>query len=144
MVDALVERSVCPVCGGAPSSSPHFAAPYGSGVVSEFISEYYDGRFPIDILTGFELLIEKCDSCSLYWHRYILNEENLGKLYNKWISADESCRKAQSASIASRINASHLIAETLPSGGKDVFDFGGGWGNWSRCALALGCNVTAL
>lgn len=138
------ERLDCPSCGGQPRVRPFFAAPYGQGAVRDFIDEYYDGRVPGEVLRGAELRIERCADCGAFWHRYVLDDAGMERLYEHWINHDRSLGKRSGYDPSAAFEICRHITQHLDQiptrdGPHRVLDIGGGWGQWSRLAMVLGC-----
>ncbi|MGQ4648726.1 methyltransferase domain-containing protein [Lyngbya aestuarii] len=136
----------CPICGVIADEKPFYINLYDSPDVLNFINNYYDSRVDNTIFPGADFRINKCRKCDFYWHQNVLNQANLSRLYNEWISPEKSYAKQAKKSVRERMGLTQVVARQLDAvqantGQPKVLDFGGGWGTSALCALALGCEA---
>lgn len=115
--------------------------------LGEFIEGFYSGRVNRNDLKGSSYKISKCRSCQLIYQPEVLNGEGLEKLYNNWIDSRKSLNKKQTAKTrlfkqyAGQMELISGLFSKSP-GQIKVFEFGLGWGYWSRMAQAFGYRVS--
>lgn len=144
----FINRKACPLCGKG-GYDIIVSVPHADGRVSDFVSLYYGGRVPEQILEDALYEIRQCSSCGLLRHGYILNSRLMFQLYETWISREESLNKKLygSAELYGVYSAEmNIILELLnkPPHETDVLDFGMGWGFWCRMAQGFNFNVTGF
>ena len=141
----FVDRSLCELCGAEDFDSL-FAQPFTQPPVLSFLRSYYERRIPEEILEGARYEIAKCHRCRFVWQRYVLNDANLVKLYEEWISAEDSLNKKARGSLDLYMGYASQVASMVrlldkPPHEIQALDFGMGWGQWCRMANAFGCQA---
>ncbi len=135
-------RLDCPICG-TDDPLPLRKIEYAVSPVWDFVEVYYEGRVAQDALRGAFFEVVKCHNCSFVWQQHILNEQGMGRLYNDWISTDDSLAKKRETDVslyagyARQIEAIAYLLKRKPADIK-VLDFGMGWGYWVLMAQAYG------
>jgi SAM-dependent methyltransferase len=144
----FVVRAACPVCG-EQQHRVLCSLPFTAPEVWDFLERYYAGRITRSDLADALYEIRRCAACGFLWQAYHLDEGGMQRLYEEWISAEESLAKKTRADVAlfdGYAREASSIARRL--GRKPcelrVLDFGMGWGAWCRMAQAFGYQVTGL
>lgn len=138
----FVSRSNCPVCDSTHTVELR-KTEFTASPIWEFLQRYYSNRIPSETVAGAYFEVVQCKNCSFTWQQNILNDAGMEKLYDEWISSEDSLAKKQVTDIslyagyARQVEAiAHLLGkkpnETM------VLDFGMGWGYWCRIAQAYG------
>ncbi len=144
----MLERRVCAVCGSLESERLRSAA-YCAPEVWSFLAEYYQGRIPADALGDARYEIRRCRACAFLWQAYHLDPDGMQRLYEEWISAEDSLAKKTSAEIELYDGYARELSEISRRLGRKpcqlaLLDFGMGWGAWCRLAEAYGFKVTGV
>lgn len=129
---AFVERSRCPGCGsGAVTTllSRDFAHPS----VWRFVERRYQGRLSRRELAGRHHEVARCALCQLLFHRYVLSDASLARLYGEWTSEPEP-----------RANEGAPGVLLQPPAPARVLDLGAGEGDFCAAAREAGCEVIAV
>jgi 2-polyprenyl-3-methyl-5-hydroxy-6-metoxy-1,4-benzoquinol methylase len=147
-VERFLERRACPLCGAAHHDVLH-SAPYGAPQVFEFIASYYGGRIARADVDGALFEVRRCAKCGFLWQAYHLDAAGSTRLYEEWISPEESLAKKTRADVTlyeGYAREAAAIAQRLRRKPADVsvLDFGMGWGAWCRVAQAFGYRVTGF
>ena len=114
-----------------------------------FLENYYQGRMDLEALATGKYEIVQCKVCDFIWQKYVLNDEYLFKLYEEWISAEESLKKKSVASPEIFLSYANDIANISfflkknPSEIR-VLDYGMGWGYWCMMAKAFGYHISGF
>jgi SAM-dependent methyltransferase len=144
----FVLRAACPVCE-AQYHRVLRSLPFTAPEVWSFLERYYEGRIARADLGEALYEIRRCAACGFLWQAYHLDADGMLRLYEEWISAEESLAKKTRADLSlfdgyAREAAS--IARRLGRKPCDlrVLDFGMGWGAWCRMAQAYGYQVAGL
>jgi SAM-dependent methyltransferase len=144
-VARFLERRDCPLCG-----EPRFAvlrsAAFTAPEVWDFLAAYYEGRIARAELEGAVYEIRRCAACGFLWQAWHLDDAGMLRLYEEWISAEQSLAKKTGADVAlfeGYAREVSAIARRLGRrpGELRVLDFGMGWGFWCRMAQAHGYPV---
>lgn len=136
------KRLKCPICGAAQTKILR-KTEFTASPVWEFLERYYSKRIAQQTLAGAYFEVVQCQSCTFIWQQNILNDNGMEKLYNDWISADDSLNKKKETDIslyagyARQVEAIAHLLKRKPAEIK-VLDFGMGWGYWCRMAQAYG------
>jgi SAM-dependent methyltransferase len=129
---AFVERSRCPACGSGATTtllSRDFSHPSVWG----YVAGRYHGRVGRRELAGRAHEVARCALCRLLFHRYVLSDPALARLYDDWAEEPEP------------------VATTDALGGlpeapaaRRVLDLGAGDGEFCAAAREAGCDVIAI
>lgn len=144
----FVLRRVCPICQEGESSVLR-SLPFTAPEVWEFLERYYAGRIARADVAGALYEIRRCGKCGFLWQAYHLDGDGMQRLYEEWISAEESLAK-KTRGDASLFDgyAREASAISRRLGRKPcelrVLDFGMGWGAWCRMAQAYGYSVAGF
>ena len=145
MNDHFRHRLHCALCGSNKKDvliSKDFSDPS----IFSFIARYYEGRIGRDILEGAEFEVLACPDCGFLWQSHILNDEMMLKLYEEWISPEQSLAKKVKAPVslytryADQVRNIGFFFSERPHD-IQVLDFGMGWGTWCLMAKAFGYDV---
>lgn len=141
----FIKREECDICGSL-NKKILISKRFTDDSVWGFINSYYEGRIEKRLLDYHVYEMAKCLNCSFMWQVYILNDEYMSKLYNEWISAQNSLDKKKFApkslfiQYAEEIRIIYQLFKKKPHEIK-VLDFGMGWGHWCLMAKAFNLNV---
>jgi 2-polyprenyl-3-methyl-5-hydroxy-6-metoxy-1,4-benzoquinol methylase len=124
-----------------------YRAGYERPPLSTYLLDFYAawGQRAVQQLTGDEFILDECAGCGLVFQRMIPDDALMQVLYGEWIDTD-SIRKAKVRGpeyfpgLARQIEAI-LAFFQKPSQDIALLDFGMGWGEWCRMAMAYGCAV---
>ena len=148
--NSLKTRGACNVCG-SNRFEQIYKASYTDAAIVKFLSEYYDGRVKLEVLSNGQFALEKCHECGFIWQQQCLDNSLMVELYENWISADASLEKEEkrkSKNFREKCLETGLIRHFFPkvdSGEKlRVLDFGMGWGTWCLAAIEQGYDVYGL
>jgi len=113
--------------------------------VWDFLSDYYRNTLRKEDLIDGNYEIVKCNDCGFIGQAYVLKEELIDKLYEIWISAEQSFNKKREASTSLFVGyaADMVFLSNLMSKRPyeiNVLDYGMGWGFWLLMAKAFGFN----
>jgi SAM-dependent methyltransferase len=144
----FVHRPVCEVCGSA-RAQVLFSTLLTDPAVWGFLTEHYGGRVCADEVAGALYEVLACEACGFVWQAYVPDEALTARLYDEWISAEESRARRSETDEALRKAFSWQIAGIAPLVGKrpgetNVLDFGAGWGTWCAMAQVAGYNVKGV
>jgi 2-polyprenyl-3-methyl-5-hydroxy-6-metoxy-1,4-benzoquinol methylase len=84
MKKGIIIREKCPVCRSI-SSKTIFLRRFNEELIKEYMMEAYQGNADIRFLEDVLFEIVKCDDCNLSYQKYVLDDELLKVLYDKWI-----------------------------------------------------------
>lgn len=144
----FVQRSCCPVCDSA-SFHDVCNIPFLDTRVHDFLTSYYENRIDAAILEESAYQVVRCLRCELLFQLNILNDANMIRLYEEWISQLHSRQKKEQGGIgifaeyADTARAIQAVVGKRPDL-TSVLDFGMGWGYWARMAQSFNYRVTGL
>lgn len=141
----LARRDRCPGCQRTAISTLYSERMDSPGI-TRYMQEHYERRVTRDF-TGYDYELARCDHCGLAFQAQVPTPELIEEIYDRWLPATER------AVVASRMNLDsyRYLAEQVefmlrhfrrPPGELKVLDFGFGWAEWARMALAYGCDVS--
>jgi len=142
----FIHRPNCELCGSDRKTTLLFKQ-FTDPAVWDFLESYYERRISRDSLTNGKYEIVKCCDCGFIWQAYILDDEWMERLYDTWISSQQSLNKKKCADISlfsAYARQVEIIAYLLSGKSPfeiNVLDFGMGWGYWCLMAKAFGYNV---
>jgi len=84
MKEGIIKRDKCPVCNSTSSKSI-FNRSFNEDILKEYIVINYYGNADLGFLEDIIFEIVKCNKCNFSYQKYILDEERLTELYDKWI-----------------------------------------------------------
>lgn len=141
----FVERFRCPLC----AESRHAVlrrVPLTAPEVWDFLARYYEGRIARSELAGGLYEVRRCEACRFLWQAWHLDDAGMQRLYEEWISAEQSLAKKTRAEVTlfdGYAREASAIARHIGRRPCEirVLDFGMGWGAWCRMAQAYGYDV---
>jgi SAM-dependent methyltransferase len=144
-VARFVERIGCPLCAESRFAVLRRAA-LTAPEVWDFLARYYEGRVARSELEGGLYEVRRCDACGFLWQAWHLDDAGMQRLYEEWISAEQSLAKKTQAEVTlfdGYAREASAIARRLGRRPCEirVLDFGMGWGAWCRMAQAYGYDV---
>ena len=144
-VQLMRKRDCCPNCL-SPSFVSIYIESFSSSSIRKYIEKHYEGRAPINDLGDFDYELVQCLSCTLAYQIYVPSDSLLTEIYNIWIP---KCAR-QEIQDSHDLNHYRYLSEQvqfviqhfqLPPHLINVLDFGFGWAEWARMAMAYGCEV---
>ncbi len=147
-MEHFVERVSCPVCGDLVYEVLR-TLPYNAPEVWTFVETYYGGRITRADVDGAIFEIRLCRACHFLWQAYHLDDRGMLRLYEEWISAEDSLTKKTRAEVSLYEGYAREVASIAHRLGRkpceiSVLDFGMGWGAWCRMAQAFGYVVSGF
>jgi 2-polyprenyl-3-methyl-5-hydroxy-6-metoxy-1,4-benzoquinol methylase len=139
------QRECCPLCA-SNSNRLLCEIPYSDQRLAEFIERFYRGRVAYKSLQSASYRIVLCLQCDFIYQDAILDEKGMQTLYEDWIDHQHSLQKKQTAGTslyrqyAGQIQTLAGLLKQRPDQLR-IFDYGMGWGYWSRMAQAHGFDV---
>jgi 2-polyprenyl-3-methyl-5-hydroxy-6-metoxy-1,4-benzoquinol methylase len=149
MSDAIdfISRPHCELCG-CDHPAILLSKPYTDPAVWDFIQRYYAGRMDKAALEQATYQLARCRVCGFMWQVQILNSAGMVRLYDVWISAENSFQKKQDGDEAAGYGRqTALIRAFMPQktpADIHVLDFGMGWGYWCMAAQKAGYQVMGM
>jgi 2-polyprenyl-3-methyl-5-hydroxy-6-metoxy-1,4-benzoquinol methylase len=148
MANGFVARPTCEVCGSG-DGRVLISRPFTDPAVWGFLNEHYGGRVSeADVMDVAYELVE-CAACGFIWQVHVPDERLALRLYDEWISPEESlASRAHADPALYRAFAWQLrgVASLLGRRPSEVhvLDFGAGWGQWCLTAKRLGYDVKGV
>jgi len=149
----FVNRKRCPVCNNS-SIIELLSIPYTHpNIVSYFkrlYSKYYYPEINIDynLLDGANFCVAECETCGLIFHKEVANDFIMVKIYEEWTDIKHNFQinlKIHSPQyVFNHVNEIFHLLSLYNNKSPDkykVLDFGSGWSQWSRVAIAFGLDV---
>src|SRR5262245_14602445 len=97
-VAGFVERDGCPVCSAAVHEIVRSVA-MTAPEVWDFIERYYERRITRAELAHALFEVRRCAQCGFLWQAYHLDPAGMLRLYEEWISPEESLAKKTRADV---------------------------------------------
>ena len=141
-------REHCPLCGNNQANTLYQTA-FSDPALKRFVVSFYQGRADLNLLRDALYRVVKCGGCGFIYQTNVLNDEGMAVLYGEWVDASMSLHKKQNArtrlykQYAGQMQTVSRLFPISP-GQVNVFEFGMGWGYWSRMAQAFGFCVSGL
>ena len=146
-IDLLQKRKHCPSCHST-RSVPLYSEPLSSHGIKSYLEQQYNGRASLNF-AGCTFELVQCPNCSLTYQMYVPTGRLLSEIYDVWIpnSAREELQgfhdidyyRYQSEQIQFVIHQFGVPPDSI-----SVLDFGFGWAEWAKMAMAYGLDVTGL
>lgn len=138
-------RQACPACESRRLSTL-IDLPYGQPVIRDYLSRQYEGRADAAAIGDARYRLCRCDECGLGFQAEVPAGPLLSDLYDRWIPPTERDRLRRERSLDDVRGLAEEIDLLVQRAGKPacdikVLDFGLGWSEWARMALAFGCEV---
>lgn len=143
----ILTREACPACGHTTFRS-FFKRSFNEELLQKYMFESYQGNANMEILKDVDFEIVRCNACSLAYQKYILDDEMLDELYDKWI--DPVLAREWTASTGESVAYYEKIFNfTISNLGKrpadiKVLDFGAGFGDSLIIAKRMGFDCYAF
>lgn len=143
----IIERTQCPVCH-SNSYKSLFNRSFNEKLIKEYMNVAYQGNADISFLKNVQFEIVKCKNCNLSYQKYILTDDKLDELYNKWIDPDLALdwneeNKNQSDKTYRFILDFALRNSNKPSSEIKILDYGAGFGDSLILAKQMGFDAYA-
>ncbi len=131
---SLTVRNFCPACK-ENKNKVIFSLPYDSGVMIDFLSNYYKGTFDINKLNNHHYKLLECKNCNLIFQEQIPNKEFSQELYENYIDKNDSLKKKDNYEkkfYKKLFYEMGLIKNIFKKKNEEIsiLDFGAGWGFW--------------
>lgn len=140
-------RNACPACQGQ-----HFDVVYrealDSPAIAAFMARHYHGKARWRF-AGWDYEVACCATCGLYFQPCVPTSDLLCEIYDEWLPASKRADMAERY----RLQDYRYLAAQLqfllwhlkrPPHRVAVLDFGFGWAEWSKMAMAFGCDVSGV
>ncbi len=143
MHEGILSRDNCPICNTVSSYSI-FKRSFSEKLINEYMNIAYQGNADIEFLKDIKFEIVKCKKCNFSYQKYVLDENRLNDLYNKWIDPKlalkwnnngDKIRKTQTNIYLLSCAKKYLKREPNTI---SVLDFGAGFGETLLSAKDLG------
>lgn len=139
-------RDRCPLCDSGDRRGL-CALPFEDPRMAGFLENFYAGRLPLQCLSGEAYRVFGCRQCGFVYQDPILDDGGMQALYERWIDSAQSLRKKHNAGhglFRQYAGQVRTLARMLPGppGKRRLFEYGMGWGYWSRMAQAHGFEVS--
>ena len=140
-------RTHCPSCMSS-ALMPVCTLPYSSPAIQRYLRRQYQGRASGAFdLSDYELV--RCSDCDLAFQMQVPSEFMLDEIYNAWIpgAGPDVVRSNYGLpdyrDLAEQVQ--FILAHfKLAPANLNLLEFGFGWGEWARMAMAFGCNVSGI
>ncbi|WP_160164360.1 class I SAM-dependent methyltransferase [Rhodopirellula baltica] len=135
-------RQSCPACGSR-NALKLYSSPFSVDPLDRHLKVYYGEHYQPEMLANGSFILERCNSCTLVFQKWVPNSELLNSLYGKWLSSSQLRPElpADHKLATSRDGQEVLmIASVVQKRPEDLqlLDYGMGWGYWGRAAIAVG------
>lgn len=145
-IQLMRKRECCPSCHSTSFVSLYSESFSNSGI-KKYIDTHYKGRAAGSNLDSLIYELVQCMNCNLAYQIYVPTDSLLSEIYDVWNikSAGEELRGAPN------LNDYRYLSEQiqffiqhfqLPPHSINVLDFGFGWAEWAKMAMAYGCDVS--
>lgn len=147
----FVVRPHCPLCRGMDTSTL-LTVSYSDERLEGFLQSYYHGKIKPEHLRGAQYILEECNDCGFIFQKEIPNAELSRILYEPPFPMDPQLafeRYESNRSLGYFLAYVPQLVSVIRHFGVSprrltFLDFGMGWGNWCRLAMAFGCDVYGL
>lgn len=144
-IQLLEKRQYCPNCY-CTESSTLCSESFSSHGIKKYLDAHYHGRASHSF-EGYSYELVQCQSCGLAYQMYVPTRSLLSEIYDVWIpnSAREELQGSRSLDYYRYLSeqVQFLIQHfRLPPESISILDFGFGWAEWAKMAMAYGCDVT--
>lgn len=138
----LYTRDNCPICK-SNDFKMIFKEPYNSKGIENYLTQHYNGKSGKVNFDGFYFEIVTCLHCHLSFQLNVPTQELLVEIYDNWITEEDEHLKhfKDYRYIADQIQFVIHHFNLSPSK-LHILDFGFGWAEWAKMAMAFGCNVS--
>ena len=140
-------RTACPACE-AQRFEVVYREPLDSPAIAAFMARHYHGnarwRF-----AGCDYEVVRCASCGLHFQPSVPTSILLSEIYDEWLPASERADVATHYRLQDYRYVAAQVQFLLrqlnrPPHSVAVLDFGFGWAEWSKMAMAHGCDVSGV
>lgn len=146
MKEEIIIRDKCPICNSTCSKSI-FKHNFNEKIIIEYMDIAYQANADIEFLKDKIYEIVKCDKCNFLYQKYVLNDDKLNELYNKWIDPKLALQWNESKHIEYKQynNIFKLAKEQIKKDISEikVLDYGAGFGDLLIIATKLGFDTYA-
>jgi SAM-dependent methyltransferase len=144
-IQLMRKREYCPSCHST-SFVPLYSESFSGSGIKKYIDTHYKGRASRSSLDGFNYELVQCANCNLAYQIYVPTDRLLSEIYDVWIpkSAREELRGAHNLDDYRYLSEQvqfFIQHFRLPPHSINVLDFGFGWAEWAKMAMAYGCDV---
>ena len=141
----LKERKKCPFCYSNKNITLYKLS-YNNIKLKTFIKIYYKNLIPHKLLKKYYYVLNECCVCHGIFQKFVPDKKFSKNLYEKFIDSQLSFNKKIRMNIKNFKNYMHeaeLITSLLKKNPREIsiFEFGSGWGFWSRFMTACNFNV---
>lgn len=144
------ERLCCPVCG-SKKTIELINLPYTDPNLEKYLLNFYtsQGKIELDFLRDTHFEVVECESCSFIFQKYIPDDLLMRKLYEEWIDPEFAKKASLKRPLYYTERLVYEILDAIKYLNKEphelkFMDFGMGWGEWCKIALALGVDTYGM
>jgi len=147
MKKGIIQRDKCPICNSSSSQSI-FNRNFNEEIIKAYMNEGYQGNANIDFLEDVIFEIIKCNECNLSYQKYVLDEERLNELYNKWIDPKLTQEQNEKRKTENRLLYTFILNFAkkhlrMESSQIKILDYGAGFGDSLLLATKMGFDAYA-
>ena len=140
------KRDCCPNCGSVSHAFVYRDNFSVTGIHEYFVS-HYEGSASHTNLDNLIFELAQCSNCALTYQVHVPTNDLLSQIYDVWIpkSTREELRVTRNLGYYRYLSEQvQFFIQTLnlPPHEINVLDFGFGWSEWAKMAMAYGCNVS--
>ena len=146
----FLTREECPACLSKKSGRV-LALSYLKPPVRDYLQDFYDNQGSIEweYLRDADFVLDECPECGLVFQRHIPNGPMMDLLYGKWIDPKRACGRITEHPLEYYERLAREVTALIkffncPPGRLTLLDFGMGWGQWCRVAMAYGCSACGM
>jgi 2-polyprenyl-3-methyl-5-hydroxy-6-metoxy-1,4-benzoquinol methylase len=149
----FINRERCPVCNDTaftelvklPYTHPYIVS-YFNRLYSKY--KYPDINIDYNFLEGANYWIVECKTCGLIFHKEVANDLVMFKIYEEWSDIEHNFQinlnNHTPHYVFNHLNEVFHLLSLYNNKSADkykVLDFGAGWSQWCRVAIAFGLDV---
>ena len=143
----MQRRDQCPSCQFS-TSTQLCSEPYTSLGVKNYLAAHYDGRASNDVY-AYQYELVQCPNCRLAYQTNVPANSLLTDIYDRWCLRSEPQQLPPDRALDNFRDMAEQVLFTiqhlgLPPHAVNVLDFGFGWAEFARMAMAYGCNVAGI
>lgn len=143
MKEGIILRDKCPCCNSISSKSI-FKRSFDEELIKKYMNEAYQGNADIGFLENVLFEIAKCNDCNLSFQKYVLDEQRLNELYDKWIDPNLAKYWHKNSNTHKKSVFNSYILNYVKNIQKrearniKILDYGAGFGEFLLSAINMG------
>ena len=137
------EQNICKICKSTQNETV-YKLPFENEKLKNYFKKFYGEKNSEEIFNltkNYDYEILNCKNCQFKWQKFIPNNLIFNKLYNNWISFDESLQKKNGLKEGSFFIS---LLNLLDNKAVNTLDYGAGIGNFCNFAKDKGFNSYAF